>query len=1274
MAAGAWRTITVALTANTSGYTAGLRTAAGQTAAFGKSTGKATKDAAGAWSKLGLLAKGAGIGVGLALVAAAKSAMDFEATMRNVNSISLLSEKQFQALSDQVINLSKEFPQSANTLAEGLYEIASSGFQGAEGLTVLTAAAKAASAGLTTTDNSAKAITAVLNAYALEAEDAAFVSDTLFQTVNVGVVRFEELTGVIGDVVGTAAAASVGIDEVGQAIATMTLSGISANESGTSLNRLLQAMIDPSEALSDALKDVGYESGAAALQEDDLATVIGKLTEASQGNIETLLKWFPEIRAARGALALMNNEGKIYRETVKKWDDAHKGAGATQVAFAEQMKSTRAQLTLFINNLRAAGIELGAKLLPYLTGLMETLKRLGSAALPVLRAGMESVTEIAGDLRTILEEIVGWTEEAVEGLGTMGGAMVLGALGLLLDAVTALTGFLADHPVLIRAITAALLGMLAVNAWGTIVAGARTYAMVLSILVRQEAALVLLNHVKALGNGMLLLGQNAQLAGGMIRGGLTGILASPVGVAAGYAAIGLAIIGVGRSFQDAGADTREWREQVEAEVDVSSFASVEEALDKIQKKTEDTKLTVGGFAKALAKSVVFSSYYIVKGEKTPALDMIMDAKAMKDAGDGLIVSAIAVRGQFAAYADTVNMSTEELRKHAHQMGVTDKELATQEGWAKVKADIQGARREFFLAARDATSATEAGISMAEALQIPEDQLEDFGKANAEMNAFVETTGLLGPTVKYVEGQSAESYGKMTKDAQAFIDTVVSAWDSYGDAIASFQGQQEVTSGEIEKFYSSHLKGAQSFSENIRKAVTMGYDPALIADILQKGPEQAAPFLDALVSNQDERFRNMVNASAQYLAEFGQQAAEMARLTNYAVTSSSDKMTKNLSKAMAISQFIMASGGKASSQAIADELEIGVYEVGIIAQQFGITLSDGLNPVLEGVGAKAIQPLYNANRRELKATGGYIDPAVWGDTRRDSVNAALMPGEVVIRREAVQKFGARPLLDLNAGRMPSDWVTPKKYATGGFVLPEDVPKPPDVGRFGDKVGYTGAEVMKEAYEKTVEYVKENAAAMMGANAPGVAAAPEVLRRWLMQAIKVTGVPENWLNGLISRAMQESGGNPRAINLWDSNAAKGVPSKGLMQTIEPTFNAYKLPGYGDIWNPVHNAVAAIRYIIARYGSVYNLPRGGYAEGGMVQALMKALPFASYDTGGHLPPGLSLAYNGTGAPEPVGQVNPVVNVAVYVGNEKLDSRTDYRIEQNNQRIAVGLRKGAR
>ncbi|MEV0359730.1 DUF4226 domain-containing protein [Nocardia sp. NPDC050697] len=72
-----------------------------------------------------------------------------------------------------------------------------------------------------------------------------------------------------------------------------------------------------------------------------------------------------------------------------------------------------------------------------------------------------------------------------------------------------------------------------------------------------------------------------------------------------------------------------------------------------------------------------------------------------------------------------------------------------------------------------------------------------------------------------------------------------------------------------------------------------------------------------------------------------------------------------------------------------------------------------------------------------------------------------------------------------------------------------------------------------------------------------------------------------------AKHESGNNPGAVNNWDSNAAKGIPSKGLMQTIGPTFDRWAVDGHRNILNPVDNIVAAARYAINRYGSVSNVP---------------------------------------------------------------------------------------
>lgn len=88
----------------------------------------------------------------------------------------------------------------------------------------------------------------------------------------------------------------------------------------------------------------------------------------------------------------------------------------------------------------------------------------------------------------------------------------------------------------------------------------------------------------------------------------------------------------------------------------------------------------------------------------------------------------------------------------------------------------------------------------------------------------------------------------------------------------------------------------------------------------------------------------------------------------------------------------------------------------------------------------------------------------------------------------------------------------------------------------------------------------------------------------------------LDRMLMQMQTESSGNPNAINDWDINAQNGVPSMGLMQVIEPTFRAYARPGYNkNIWDPLSNMLASIRYTVARYGSLARGWQGhGYAQG--------------------------------------------------------------------------------
>ena len=106
-----------------------------------------------------------------------------------------------------------------------------------------------------------------------------------------------------------------------------------------------------------------------------------------------------------------------------------------------------------------------------------------------------------------------------------------------------------------------------------------------------------------------------------------------------------------------------------------------------------------------------------------------------------------------------------------------------------------------------------------------------------------------------------------------------------------------------------------------------------------------------------------------------------------------------------------------------------------------------------------------------------------------------------------------------------------------------------------------------------------------------------RSTVIRALKMEGhYSEANVKRTLYQMQTESGGNPRAINLWDKNAKNGTPSKGLMQVIDPTFRAYARSGFNkNIYDPLSNILASVRYATSRYGSLEKAYRGvGYSKG--------------------------------------------------------------------------------
>ncbi|MEE4544775.1 transglycosylase SLT domain-containing protein [Streptomyces sp. V4-01] len=96
-------------------------------------------------------------------------------------------------------------------------------------------------------------------------------------------------------------------------------------------------------------------------------------------------------------------------------------------------------------------------------------------------------------------------------------------------------------------------------------------------------------------------------------------------------------------------------------------------------------------------------------------------------------------------------------------------------------------------------------------------------------------------------------------------------------------------------------------------------------------------------------------------------------------------------------------------------------------------------------------------------------------------------------------------------------------------------------------------------------------------------------WIRQSLDILhakGIPASY-EGIHRNVLRESSGNPQAINLWDVNAQNGIPSKGLLQVIDPTFKAYHVAGTSwNIYNPVANITAACNYAADKYGTMDNV----------------------------------------------------------------------------------------
>ena len=301
---------------------------------------------------------GIGISAGIAFAQAAKGAYEFEKQFQHsMKEVATLSSGIKGSLTDymnQVVEITRAVPVSANEAAKALYQIVSAGHDGADGMKVLEVSAKAAVGGVTDTATAADAITTLLNAYKLDVSEAENLSDQLFTTVRLGKTSFGELG--IAQVAPVAAAYGVEIDQVLAAVATLTKQG---TPTAQAMTQIRASIIAVSKVLGDgAFDNRTYQEALAE---------VARQAEGSESKLRELV---PEVEAVNAVLGLT---GINVKEAAGHLEEMQNATGAAEAAFKEMASSAENQMKLLGNNITAALRPLGKEILKEISSAAQSM-------------------------------------------------------------------------------------------------------------------------------------------------------------------------------------------------------------------------------------------------------------------------------------------------------------------------------------------------------------------------------------------------------------------------------------------------------------------------------------------------------------------------------------------------------------------------------------------------------------------------------------------------------------------------------------------------------------------------------------------------------------------------------------------------------------------------------------------------------------------------------------------------------------------------------------
>jgi len=241
----------------------------------------------------------------------------------------------------KIRQMAKTYGESKESMVAATYQILSGQIAASKAMGVLEQSVRSAKGGFTDAGTTTMATIRILNAYSMEAEEAARVNNVLHATVQQGLMDYNELATHIGDVIGTAAALDVELEAVTATLATMTRTTLPLDKSVVALRNILDKFkyIDPFSEQEKIANELGFSFQNTSIKGAGLIEVFEKMQKANARQLDILM---PSIRGFAGFSQSLKHAGDVHRD----YNIAKNETTLAEKNLAKAMNTTQTQLDI----------------------------------------------------------------------------------------------------------------------------------------------------------------------------------------------------------------------------------------------------------------------------------------------------------------------------------------------------------------------------------------------------------------------------------------------------------------------------------------------------------------------------------------------------------------------------------------------------------------------------------------------------------------------------------------------------------------------------------------------------------------------------------------------------------------------------------------------------------------------------------------------------------------------------------------------------------------